>query len=159
MACLKFRLWVWSCFLALLLPCEMSSMPRADLMKARFVCAPMDRSRFKVRTMMSCALLPSSQPQIALSVMLSLPAWHVDASSSFHCTPASIIKGKRAWLRCFPQHLVWLKERHPESWKRVDKKAQSQPAHLLTAEMFNVVQGQVDASCKWHQELIKKILM
>ena len=96
--------------------------------------------------------------QIALSVMLGLPMWHMDVSNAFQSTPAPIVEGKRIWLRCFPEYLMWLKERHPDLWRQVDKKAQTQPAHLLALEMFKMVQGRVDASRKW-QELIEKILM
>jgi hypothetical protein len=41
---------------------------------------------------------------------------------------------------------------------KVDAKAKKQPAHLLAIEMFKMVQGHIDASCKW-QELIEKVLM
>jgi hypothetical protein len=96
--------------------------------------------------------------QVALSVMLGLPMWHMDLSNAFQSTPAPLVEGKRIWLRCFPEHLMWLKERHPDLWKQVDALVQQQPAHMLALEMFKMVQGRVDASRKW-QELIEKILM
>jgi hypothetical protein len=96
--------------------------------------------------------------QIALSVMLGLPLWHMDVSNAFQSTPAPVVKGKRIWLKCFPEYLMWLKEKHPALWKQVDKKAAALPAHLLALEMFKMVQGRVDASRKW-QELIEKILL
>jgi hypothetical protein len=90
--------------------------------------------------------------------MLGLPLWHMDVSNAFQSTPAPVVEGKRIWLRCFPEYLIWLKEKHPDLWKQVDEKAKTQPAHLLALEMFKMVEGCVDASRKW-QELIEKILM
>ena len=72
--------------------------------------------------------------------MLGLQAWHVmDVSNALQSTPAPIVEGKRIWLSCF-RRLVWLKERHPDSWKQVVNKAESQPAHLLALQMFKMVQ-------------------
>jgi hypothetical protein len=96
--------------------------------------------------------------QIALSVMLGLPMWHMDISNAFQSTPAPLVEGKHIWLCCFPEYMDWLREKHPELWKQVDEKAKHTPPHLLTLEMFKMVQGRVDASRKW-QELIEKILM
>jgi hypothetical protein len=86
--------------------------------------------------------------QLALSVMLRLPLWHMDVSNAFQSTPAPVIKGKHIWLRCFPEYLFWLKEKHPDLWKQMDEKARNLPAHLLALEMFKMVQGRVDASRK-----------
>lgn len=97
--------------------------------------------------------------QIALSVILGLPLWHMDVvSNTFQSTPAPVIEGK--WLCCFPEYLVWLKEKYPGLWKQVYKKANSStmPAHLLAFEMFKMVQGQVDASRK-RKELIEQSLI
>jgi hypothetical protein len=90
--------------------------------------------------------------------MLGLPMWHMDVSNAFQSAPAPLVEGKRIWLRCFPECLMWLKERHPDSWKQVNALVQQQPARMLALEMFKMVQGRVDASCRW-QELIEKILM
>jgi hypothetical protein len=76
--------------------------------------------------------------QIALSIMLGLPLWHMDASNAFQSTPAPIVEGKRIWLRCFPEYLIWLKEKHPDLWKQVDDKAKTMPAHLFALEMFKM---------------------
>jgi hypothetical protein len=96
--------------------------------------------------------------QIALSVMLGLPLWHMDISNAFQSTPAPVVEGKRIWLRYFPEYLIWLKEKHPNLWKQVNEQAKTQPAHLLALEMFKMVQGRIDTSRKW-KELIEKKLM
>jgi hypothetical protein len=82
----------------------------------------------------------------------------MDVSNTFQSTPAPIVEGKHIWLRCFPEHLYWLKEKHLDLWKQVNKKAKSTPTYLLALEMFKMVQGCVDASQKW-KELIEKIIM
>jgi hypothetical protein len=97
--------------------------------------------------------------QIALSVMLGLLLWHMDVYNAFQSTPAPVVEGgKRIGLRCFPEYLMWLKEKHPALWKQVDKKAATLPAHLLALEMFKMVQGCVDALRTW-QELIENSLL
>jgi hypothetical protein len=93
--------------------------------------------------------------QIALLVMLGLPLWHMDVPNAFQSMPAPVVEGKHIWLCCFPEYLIWLKEKHLDLWKQVNEKAKTQPAHLLALEMFKVVQGRVDASRKW-KELIEK---
>jgi hypothetical protein len=96
--------------------------------------------------------------QVTLSVMLGLPMWHMDVSNAFQSTPAPVVEGKCIWLRCFPEYLYWLKEKHPELWKKVDEKAKTTPAHLLALKMFKMVQYRVDASRKL-KELIENVLM
>jgi hypothetical protein len=96
--------------------------------------------------------------QFALSVLLGLPVWHMDVSNAFQSTPAPVVEGKRIWLRCFPEYIMWLKEKHPDLWIKVEEKARHMPAQMLALEMFKMVQGRVDASRKW-QELIERILM
>jgi hypothetical protein len=96
--------------------------------------------------------------QIALSISLCLPMWHLDISNAFRSTAAPIHEGKHIWLRCFPEYLAWLQEKHPDLWIQVDAKVKLMPPRLLALEMFKMVQGRVDASHKW-KELIEKILM
>jgi hypothetical protein len=103
-------------------------------------------------------LATTLQIQITLSVMLGLPMWYMNVSNTFQSTPAPVVEGKHIWLHCFPEYIYWLKEKHPELWKQVDEKAKNPPVHLLTLEMFKMVQGWVYASRKW-KELIENVLM
>jgi hypothetical protein len=84
--------------------------------------------------------------QISLSILLGLPMWHMDVSNAFQSMPAPVVEGKRIWLRCFPEYIAWLKEKHPDLWKQVDELAKRAPPHLLALEMFKMVQERVDAS-------------
>ena len=65
-----------------------------------------------VPTILSTAL----RMQIVLLVMLGLPMKHMDMSNVFQSTPAPIVEGKYIWLRCFPEYIMWLKERHSDLW-------------------------------------------